>query len=457
MATIEEGLTQALIQLRDLISKTVDEGTARGELQPETITFERDVDIQFDHTEHGLVRKSFRTELVPKKSWGEAAHKVLHETKNSPEYSHASQLLTQCPSIATNSGSLLGSFSSELAIFFLEKKEPQERKGCFENVLTIALKHARNEKLQFTGEVKLLGIIPPPASVTFTVFDTTINLRRLTEQDYQCDRMHSSFRELGIQDPSAILELRGLSHEPVTIDHKVRQSITILRLFGVSSAQFLSYSINSESLISSGHQTGNSRHYVVYEKCLIQQRDVERLKTFWYRMSEGLPQTGYELATDAVRPVEIAYQRYTNALVLVGTVEKRIADAVMGLESLLLTGDENQELSYRLRIRVARILGLLGAEPQMARDTTNDAYTIRSNYVHGDIVAERKRKSIEKKHGSLNSLLNSVLNQLRICIIVFTVLNIQKKSLISVLDESFIDPAKSPELEMMLSAVKDLV
>ena len=111
--------------------------------------------------------------------------------------------------------------------------------------------------------------------------------------------------------------------------------------------------------------------------------DKERFIDFWLTMSKALPPEGYGRAQKRVDPVEIAYQRYSEALLSWGvTVERRISDVVIGLESLLLS--ENDGLSYRLRLRVAKLLATIGFDPYRIRDAIKRAYEVRSAFLHGD-------------------------------------------------------------------------
>jgi hypothetical protein len=103
--------------------------------------------------------------------------------------------------------------------------------------------------------------------------------------------------------------------------------------------------------MSGGAVRSTSEHYVVGRE------DTSRLKRFWQSVSHAIPKDIYDFQKQ-VSPLTLAYDRYSDALLQNGIAERRIANAVMGLEALLL--DEIQELSYRLGMRTAKALSLIG-------------------------------------------------------------------------------------------------
>jgi hypothetical protein len=201
----------------------------------------------------------------------------------------------------------------------------------------------------------------------------------------------------------------------------------------------------------------NHDHHSLHKTAVIANADAGRFEQFWRRISNILPSQGYEHRTENVDPIDIAYQRYADSLLTWGaSVERRIADAVMGLESLLLRREENQELAYRLRMRIARILSVLGSDPYAAKKVANDAYTVRSAFVHGAKVNDDDRKAIIKRHGSFEFLLDALLDQLRVTIVVMTVMQTAKEELIKDIDDSFIDSLALPRLKVALSPAQEL-
>ena len=130
-------------------------------------------------------------------------------------------------------------------------------------------------------------------------------------------------------------------------------------------------------------------------------------------------------------------------------VEKRISSAVMGLEALYLSPSEQQEMSYRLRMRVSKLLGLIGYNPSEAKERIKDAYDVRSTYVHGGMLKQRDRQKYERKYGNLNKFRKSIMDYLRASIVAL-LHRPSKTSLIQKTDDSFLDSNKEEEIKKLL-------
>jgi len=108
-----------------------------------------------------------------------------------------------------------------------------------------------------------------------------------------------------------------------------------------------------------------------------------------------MPTTFFEFGITKIDHLTVAYNRYTDALSQNGVLERRIANAVMGLEALFLKSSEDQELVYRLRIRISKLLSLLGYDPYEVKKIVSDVCTIRSRFVHGGILVTIKSRNIK--------------------------------------------------------------
>ena len=74
----------------------------------------------------------------------------------------------------------------------------------------------------------------------------------------------------------------------------------------------------------------------------------------------------------------------SDALMQNGMIERSIANAIMGLEGLLLkSGGEVQELAHRLSNRTAKLLSNFKYDPLEVKKIVSDAYGARSLFVHG--------------------------------------------------------------------------
>jgi hypothetical protein len=250
-----------------------------------------------------------------------------------------------------------------------------------------------------------------------------------------------------------------LGRQTGEIQHKVEQAITILRLFKVGSVDDLSYTMQSESILDmmGGAVSFKSAPKSILEKSLIEEDDVKRLKTFWQTMVKVLPQGFYALGETKADHLLIAYSRYCDSLLQNGLSERRIANAVMGLESLFLKGSETQELVYRLGIRIAKVLSFLGCDPYKVREVVEDGYKIRSLFVHGSNLSYSKKKMLSSKYNDVKSFMKLLLDYLRISIILMILLNKEKEEFLDIVDDSFVDMNKNDQLNRLLKSSRDYV
>jgi hypothetical protein len=136
------------------------------------------------------------------------------------------------------------------------------------------------------------------------------------------------------------------------------------------------------------------------------------------------------------------------------TTERRIADAVMGLESLWLRNTEDQELGYRLRYRLAAYAAAMKSDGSNTKAAINLAYSVRSSFVHGSPVSADTRKKIETKYSNLDTLLIHVLEHLRISIVTFALIDLNKDNFLSLVDGSFYQTSQRKLLTEKLRTVR---
>lgn len=186
------------------------------------------------------------------------------------------------------------------------------------------------------------------------------------------------------------------------------------------------------------------------------EEDRAAFENFWTRMMPQLPNEGYGHNRERVVSTDISYNRYSDALLSWGMpVERRISDAVIGLESLFLS--EMDELSYRLRLRVAKLLGIFGFVPGSVKETVGLAYEVRSCFLHGSHVSRKVLNKIERQHDGLDKLLLNVLDYLRCSIVTVILTAIHKAELINRLDASFLDEGSWRELNESLREYTALI
>ena len=79
----------------------------------------------------------------------------------------------------------------------------------------------------------------------------------------------------------------------------------------------------------------------------------------------------------------LATERILKALSGSPLFEEHVSFVVMALEATMLADDNEGELSFRLAVRTAAIMRLLGEDPVAVAQDIRTAYSARSMYVHG--------------------------------------------------------------------------
>jgi hypothetical protein len=129
----------------------------------------------------------------------------------------------------------------------------------------------------------------------------------------------------------------------------------------------------------------------------------------------------------------------------------------MGLESLFLKGGENQELIYRLSIRIAKLFSLLGYDSYRVKEVVRDAYKVRSLFVHGGHLSYKEKRKLNDKFGDINSFLLLLLGYLRISILMMVFIKKEKEEFLDFIDDALVDKDKDSQLNNLLNTARNVI
>jgi hypothetical protein len=183
----------------------------------------------------------------------------------------------------------------------------------------------------------------------------------------------------------------------------------------------------------------------------------DKLQHFWERVEPCLPAEMYDFSNKKETPLAIAYERYCDGLFAREAVERKAAAAMMGLEALYLRRDELQELSYRLSLRVSKVLSKLDMNSDELQRHVKTGYRIRSLHVHGSHLSGKERKDVHKSGISPETLATRLLDYLRISVVHLICSGQDKKRFLDLVEESFVSRDKDDELSAVLRAEKDVL
>ncbi len=137
---------------------------------------------------------------------------------------------------------------------------------------------------------------------------------------------------------------------------------------------------------------------------------------------------------------ELAYHRYNDALMKSEVNAYRILSSITSLEALL--SDGSTEITFKIRLRTAKLLSYFGFNAKEVFDRIKDAYALRSKLVHG---ANPKNNLLE----FARKYTHEILNINRVCLL--TLLQIKdtydKEKIAKALDLAMIDRESDRVLE----------
>jgi len=452
---VDNNLSSALKQLALSVKRTVDEGISNGTIKSKEEVFLRLKIDKFQYTDKGVTEASAHGEDITKTSWFGATLKLTESIKKSTEYSSA---LVQLANVFGKDDIL----SRDLEHFvgkLIDKCLHNSKFGEVEidSLIKTFLNNLRKEAVKCGAEVELEGIALRPDKVELS---HGITLRRTKIEDLEREFLpYEPIQHRLFPIPSAILNIEFLGRGAREIQTKVERSIAVLRLFKVGSVKWIRYRMYSDSItdiMARGTLTSGGAEEAL-ETYLITEEDVSKLKKFWQTISNVIPPSFFELGITKIDFLTIAYNRYSDSLSKNGILERRVANAVMGLEALFLKDDEIQELAYRLSFRVSKLLSLLGYDPHEVKEAVSDAYKVRNRFVHGGHLSHKEKKKIESKYKDVRNFLLQLLEYLRISIIVMMLSGREKDEIMDLIEDSFIDKKREEMLNGIISRTKDVL
>ena len=457
--TKKEKLQELLQELIHAIYSIIKDGLEKGTLQPQVGPYFRWKLTEFEYGDTGIIKKSAKGEEVLRPYWGRATRAVFKRVSELGAHHEVITAITKDYGVEEDQCThYLETITTKVAGDILAGKIKAPTDSA--KYITSLLKDLNGESQEYRAEVKLKGLVLQPRSIQL---DDNVRLRKPNRSDFEREVpvIFPSRGIMALEDPTAFLHTRVYTEADakvdsgfqasVTLQNEIYREIAVLRLFRVGAVQYIQYTEDSDSIIHPGVSTLTSGRLRGSDKYLITREDVNLLKAFWANMkSVTLPSSASIGEHREPDELSIAYDRYGDSLEA-NVLEKRISSAVMGLEALYLGGGEQQEMSYRLRMRVGKLLGLIGYNPGEVQEKMKDAYNeIRSKYVHGGLLKQKDKQRLEKRYGDINEFSKTVMDYLRASIVALLLRKISKTSLIQKIDDSFLDTSKDGEIRKLL-------
>lgn len=405
----------------------------------------------FRYTENGVETGSEEGKYDTKATWFLSAYAINKKLEESVEFQNLNSYLKKI--FPNNDNITLRDYTDRLVHGSLQnvKFNFDEIKKLTNNFLS----ELKGNLPRSVAEVHLEGVIIEPKRIDLGN-GKTIRQPKIDDLTKESTLFGGNLEQHHF--PSAILEIEFFGDNPRNLQDEVFKSITILRLFKVGTVKYITYRFHSDSFRPMFGGTFGTLNLVgPVEKCFITNSEVKKLSNFWSYIEDVV----YKKLThgdEGLNFMDIACKRYDDALTQNGTIERRISSTIMGLESIFLRdGGETQELSYRLKLRVAKLLTNFNLNPLEVAECIEDAYSVRSQFVHGSLLSYQKKKKLVKKYGDVKNLLIITLDYLRIALVHSLLMNITKDEFIDILNDSFIDEKAMERLHVISSNAKSIL
>jgi hypothetical protein len=406
----------------------------------------------FKYDDSGVVVPGAQGDYVNLKSWFRAWEVLEPRIKTNPSYKEALDALQQ------NYAALpLADWLDNFMKAFISATLPESGKLYkAEQIVGQFLNDLEGGPVSHTAQVFLQGIVLRSEEIEV---ERGVCIRKPRKEDFETP-FPAEIAEHFPRYPSAIVEMRTVGareRSPQLIQEQVELGVALLRLFNVGSVKWMRYELSCDSIVGPwphGLLTSGDKN-PARETYVIRAEDEPRLKRFWQTMTPVLPR-GIYVPQNGVSHITLAYDRYSDALLFNGIFERRIANAVMGLEALFLK--EKQELSNRLSLRVSKLVSLISSrKPLEVRSMLIDAYEIRSTFAHGGNLSNDRKTKVDRKYGSTKALLITLIDHLRVSILATIMCGLGKEALINLVDNALLDPQEQERLTSVMATTAGLI
>ncbi|MBN1322991.1 MAG: hypothetical protein JW986_03195 [Methanotrichaceae archaeon] len=238
-------------------------------------------------------------------------------------------------------------------------------------------------------------------------------------------------------NPSSILEIKLSAKNDQECLAYIERILDCLRLYKLDSVYTLLVKLSKKTVIWEKGQyiIGINRNYTNWYNYTINKSEQDTFIKFINRISDKL------LKGD--KTISISSRGYNFALMEFVDLDIRILMAIMGLEALF--SKDPGENTFKLSLRVAKLLNNLGFESLKVKRCVTEMYIIRNKIIHG---SNTRQKDKDKK------IFTYIIKYLRISIVIFLLIGIGKKEMINLLDNSMIDEENNKILKDKLTQIR---
>lgn len=244
---------------------------------------------------------------------------------------------------------------------------------------------------------------------------------------------------------------------PKKIKYEIETWLNIFSLFKPSNIIVVSQTISPVSIFEYQISKNFEQPFDKFWQGKVESKDTSSYKFYLKREEEALFRSFVQDIKPIIKeitpesylrgdPYDLAFHRYNDSLLKSEVNAYKVLSAITSLEALL--SDGNTEITFKIRLRVAKLLSFFNFDAIKVSDKIRDAYTLRSKLVHGAKLQENKKDLLEFARNHTHEIL--YFN--RICLLIFLFLKKKKEkdNIIKLIDNSFIDLKANTELKDLI-------
>jgi len=244
---------------------------------------------------------------------------------------------------------------------------------------------------------------------------------------------------------------------PEKIPQQIERWLNLFRLLKPTDLTVVYQSVNPVSIFEHHISENKDQPQDKYWKGKVEHRETSSYKLYLKTDEEEILRTFIKNVKPALREIshktylsgssyDLAFHRYNDSLLKTEVNAYRILSAITSLEALL--SDGSTEITFKIKMRVAKLLSLFGFDALDVSNKMKNAYNLRSKLVHGSKPEDKDTDLLE----FARNYTHEILNYNRICLLIALQLkkSADKQKLIKQIDNSFIDTATDNELKKLI-------
>jgi len=245
---------------------------------------------------------------------------------------------------------------------------------------------------------------------------------------------------------------------PEKIPQQIEQWLNFFRLFKPTDLTVVYQSANPVSIFEHPISENNERPQDKSWYGKVEHRETSTFKLYLKGDEEEMFRTFIKNIKPALKGIlpknylsgdsyNLAFHRYNDSLIKTEVNAYKILSSMTSLEALL--SDGSTEITFKIRLRVAKLLSLLGFNSLEVSGKIKTAYNLRSKLVHGSNPQDKHKDLLEfARHHT-----HEILNYNRLCLLICLQVkkSAEKEILIKLIDNSFIDTETDIELKRIIS------